>query len=489
MIDNLLLGLQTAGSFNNLLFCLIGVIIGTIVGIIPGIGTVATISLLLPITYTMSDPTAALIMMAGIYYGSQYGGSITSILLNLPGEISSVVSVKDGYAMNRQGYAGAALGVAAIGSFFAGCVATMLIAFLSPTLIKFSLLFGPSEYFALMLFGLTCAAIMSNQHVVKGLLMCCVGMMIGMIGIESNTGKIRYIFNFWELAGGVSFLAICMGLYGLGEIMYYLLHQEKSSTYRITQIKIFTKKTWKKIISAWKSILRGSAVGSFVGLIPGAGAILSSFVSYAIEKRIAKDKSKFGKGDIRGIAGPESANNAGAQTSFIPMLSLGLPITPVMALLMSIMIVHNIQPGPGVINSNPELFWGLIMSMLIGNLFLVIINLGSISLLLKILKIPMWLISIIVMTSCIGGIYIVDRNFFNVILLLIFGIFGYLFKKYKFDVTALLLGFLLGPKMEESFRQALQIAQGNIYELFSSHISQLFYVFSLFVIWYFIKKK
>jgi len=489
MIDNLLLGLQTAGSFNNLLFCLIGVIIGTIVGIIPGIGTVATISLLLPITYTMSDPTAALIMMAGIYYGSQYGGSITSILLNLPGEISSVVSVKDGYAMNRQGYAGAALGVAAIGSFFAGCVATMLIAFLSPTLIKFSLLFGPSEYFALMLFGLTCAAIMSNQHVVKGLLMCCVGMMIGMIGIESNTGKIRYIFNFWELAGGVSFLAICMGLYGLGEIMYYLLHQEKSSTYRITQIKIFTKKTWKKIISAWKSILRGSAVGSFVGLIPGAGAILSSFVSYAIEKRIAKDKSKFGKGDIRGIAGPESANNAGAQTSFIPMLSLGLPITPVMALLMSIMIVHNIQPGPGVINSNPELFWGLIMSMLIGNLFLVIINLGSISLLLKILKIPMWLISIIVMTSCIGGIYIIDRNFFNVILLLIFGIFGYLFKKYKFDVTALLLGFLLGPKMEESFRQALQIAQGNIYELFSSHISQLFYVFSLFVIWYFIKKK
>jgi len=489
MIDNLLLGLQTAGSFNNLLFCLIGVIIGTIVGIIPGIGTVATISLLLPITYTMSDPTAALIMMAGIYYGSQYGGSITSILLNLPGEISSVVSVKDGYAMNRQGYAGAALGVAAIGSFFAGCVATMLIAFLSPTLIKFSLLFGPSEYFALMLFGLTCAAIMSNQHVVKGLLMCCVGMMIGMIGIESNTGKIRYIFNFWELAGGVSFLAICMGLYGLGEIMYYLLHQEKSSTYRITQIKIFTKKTWKKIISAWKSILRGSAVGSFVGLIPGAGAILSSFVSYAIEKRIAKDKSKFGKGDIRGIAGPESANNAGAQTSFIPMLSLGLPITPVMALLMSTMIVHNIQPGPGVINSNPELFWGLIMSMLIGNLFLVIINLGSISLLLKILKIPMWLISIIVMTSCIGGIYIIDRNFFNVILLLIFGIFGYLFKKYKFDVTALLLGFLLGPKMEESFRQALQIAQGNIYELFSSHISQLFYVFSLFVIWYFIKKK
>jgi putative tricarboxylic transport membrane protein len=489
MIDNLLLGLQTAGSFNNLLFCLIGVIIGTIVGIIPGIGTVATISLLLPITYTMSDPTAALIMMAGIYYGSQYGGSITSILLNLPGEISSVVSVKDGYAMNRQGYAGAALGVAATGSFFAGCVATMLIAFLSPTLIKFSLLFGPSEYFALMLFGLTCAAIMSNQNVIKGLLMCCVGIMISMIGIESNTGKIRYIFNFWELAGGVSFLAICMGLYGLGEIIYCLLHQEKSSIYRITQIKIFTKKTWKKIISAWKSILRGSAVGSFVGLIPGAGAILSSFVSYAIEKRIAKDKSKFGKGDIRGIAGPESANNAGAQTSFIPMLSLGLPITPVMALLMSTMIVHNIQPGPGVINSNPELFWGLIMSMLIGNLFLVVINLGSISLLLKILKIPMWLISIIAITSCIGGIYIIDRNFFNVILLLIFGIFGYLFKKYKFDVTALLLGFLLGPKMEESFRQALQIAQGNIYELFSSHISQLFYVFCLFVIWYFIKKK
>jgi TctA family transporter len=489
MIDNLILGLQTAVSLDNLLFCFIGVVLGTIIGMIPGVGTLATLSLLLPITYSMSDPITALIMMSGIYYGSQYGGSITSILMNLPGEISSVVSVKDGYALNQQGYAGAALGVAGIGSFFAGSMATLLIIFLSPLLVKFSLLFGPSEYFALMFFGLTCASIMGNQSVIKGLLMACVGIMIGIIGIEPNTGEIRYIFNIWELAGGVAFLPMVMGLYGLGEIIYYLLHKKNNSTIKIPQIKMFTTKTWKKIASAWQSILRGSILGSFVGLIPGAGATLSSFVSYAVEKRIAKDNSKFGKGDIRGIAGPESANNAGAQTSFIPMLSLGLPINPVMALLMSTMIMHNVQPGPGVITNNPELFWGLIMSMFIGNIFLLIINLGSISLLLKILKIPMWIIGIIVIASCVGGVYFVDKNFFNVILLLIFGLFGYLFKKYKFDVTALLLGFLLGPKMEESFRQVLQISYGNVYELFSSHISLLFYGFSLLVICYFIRKK
>lgn len=489
MIDNLILGLETAVSLDNLLFCFIGVFLGTIIGIIPGVGTLATLSLLLPITYSMSDPTTALIMMSGIYYGSQYGGSITSILMNLPGEISSVVSVKDGYALNQQGYAGAALGVAGIGSFFAGCVATILIIFLSPLLVKFSLLFGPSEYFALMFFGLTCASIMGNQSVIKGLLMACVGTMIGMIGIEANTGEVRYIFNIWELAGGVAFLPMVMGLYGLGEIIYYLLHEKHSSTIKIQQIKMFTKKTWKKILSAWQSILRGSVLGSFVGLIPGAGATLSSFVSYAVEKRMAKDSSKFGKGDIRGIAGPESANNAGAQTSFIPMLSLGLPINPVMALLMSTMIMHNVQPGPGVITNNPELFWGLIMSMFIGNIFLVIINLGSISLLLKILKIPMWMIGIIVIASCVGGVYFVDRNLFNVVLLLIFGLLGYLFKKYKFDVTALLLGFLLGPKMEESLRQVLQISYGNVYELFSSHMSLLFYVLSLVVFCYFVKKK
>ena len=489
MIDNLIIGFQTAMTFSNLAWCFVGVFIGTIIGIIPGVGTLTTLSLLLPFTYGMSDPISALIMMSGIYYGSQYGGSVTSTLLNLPGEISSVVSVKDAYAMNKQGYAGAALGVAAVGSFFAGCIATMLIIFLSPNLIKFSLAFGPSEQFSLMLFGLTCAAIMSNQSIVKGLLMACVGIMIGMIGVEPNTGQIRYIFGVWEMAGGVSFLPMIMGLYGIGEFAYYYFQKKQTSIAPIKQIKIFTLKTWKKILSAWKSILRGSFIGSFVGLIPGTGAILSSLVSYAVEKRIAKNKTNFGKGDIRGVAGPESANNAGAQTSFIPMLGLGLPINPVMALLMSTMIMHNIQPGPLVITNNPSLFWGLITSMLIGNLFLIIINLCSVSLLIKIYKIPIWTTGLIVLFSCVAGVYVADKNIFNVILLFVFGVFGYMFKKYNFDVTALLLGFLLGPKMEESLRQSMQISYGDIGALFSSDISLLFHLLTIFVIFYFLRNK
>lgn len=488
MIDNLILGFATATTLSNLSWCLFGIIIGTIIGIIPGVGTLTTLSLLLPFTYAMSDPISALIMMAGIYYGSQYGGSVTSTLLNLPGEISSVVSVKDAYAMNKQGYAGAALGVAAVGSFFAGCLSTLLIIFLSPMLVKFSLAFGPSEYFALMLFGLTCAAIMSNQSIVKGLLMACVGVMIGIIGVEPNTGQIRYIFGVWELAAGVNFLPMIMGIYGLAEFFYYLVYKKKQAVEKTTQIKIFTIATWKKIRTAWKSVLRGSAIGSFVGLIPGAGAILSSFFSYAVEKRLAKHKQNFGKGDIRGVAGPESANNAGAQTSFIPMLSLGLPINPVMALLMTTMIMHNIQPGPHVITNNPNLFWGLVVSMLIGNLFLVLINLLSASFLIKICKIPKLIIGIIIVVSCFSGVYIADKNFFNIVLLVVFGIFGYVLKVWNFDATALLLGFLLGPKMEESLRHTMQISHGNLGALFSSHISMLFYLLTFFVIFYFIKK-
>lgn len=490
MIDNLILGFNTAITFGNLLYCLIGVIIGAIIGIVPGIGTLTTLSLLLPFTYSMSDPIAALIMMAGIYYGSQYGGSITATLLNLPGEISSVVVVKDAYAMNRQGYAGAALGVAAVGSFFAGCLATFLIITISPLLVKFSLAFGPADYFALMFFALVCASIMYNQTLVKGCLIACIGVMIGMIGVESNTGQIRYIFGVWELAGGVNFLPMIMGLYGLGEFAYYFLHCRKQHIIKkkIKQIEIFGAATWKKIASAWSSIARGSTIGCFVGLIPGAGAMLSSFFSYTIEKRLAKNKKNFGKGDIRGLASAESANNSGAQVSFVPMLSLGLPINPVMALLMTTMIIHNIQPGPSVISNNPNLFWGLIVSMFIGNLFLVIINLWSAPYLIKICNVPVAIVGTIVIVSCFLGVYYVDKNIFNIVLLIVFGLIGYILKFYNFDATALLLGFLLGPKLEESFRHTLQISQGNMEAFFASGTSVLFYLLTLLVIIYFAKK-
>lgn len=482
MIENLLLGFSTALSIENLFYCILGVSLGTFVGIVPGLGTLATLSILLPVTYAMSDPISALIMMAGIYYGSQYGGSNTAILLNLPGEISSVVMVRDGYGLTKLGYAGAALATAASGSVFAGIVATCFIAFFSPVLVNFALLFGPREYLALMFFGLVCGAIMGGQSIVRGLIMALVGVQLSMIGVDFNTGNVRLIFDNWNFADGVPLLPLVMGLYGLGEIIHYNLHSRHIQKQLANQYQIFTKETWKKVTTAFPSILRGTTLGSFIGLIPGTGATLSSFISYAFEKRIARDKSNFGKGDIRGVGGPESANNAGAQTSFIPMLSLGLPINPVMALLMSTMIVHDIQPGPSVITNNPDLFWGLIASMLIGNLLLLFINLSTVGLTIKLLRLPLWIITVFVFASCILGAYSLNHDWFDVQLLLIFGVVGYILKLHKFDVTPLLLGFMLGPKLEESLIQSLTIANGNALELLHSGIAVGLYILTVLVI-------
>ena len=489
MIDNLILGFSESLSWANLLWCFAGAIIGTFVGVVPGLGPLAAISMLLPFTYTMVDPIGAIIMMAGIYYGSQYGGSTTAILLKLPGETSSVVSTIDGYELAKKGYAGAALTVVALGSFVAGTFATIVIALFSPEMIKLALVFTPREYFSLIFFGVVCACVMTQQHVIKGLLLVMFGLLLSTIGTDTGSGEIRNIFGTWNLASGLPFIPLCMGLYGIGEILYNVFHENKENNKLIEQVKLFSKKTLTKIKEAKNAILRGTLLGTVLGVIPGGGAILSSFLSYTLEKRIAKDKSQFGKGDIKGLAGPESANNAGAQTSFIPMLSLGLPVNPVMALMMATMVVHDIQPGPTVMTNNPKLFWGLITSMWIGNLMLIIINLSTVKLFVSFFKIKRWIIYSLVMFSCMYGSYVIGHNIFDLYILIIFGAIGYFLKYNKIDCSPLLLGFILGPKLEETLRQTLQLNNGNFLGFFDSGIALFFYLLTIILILFFSNKK
>jgi putative tricarboxylic transport membrane protein len=481
MIDNLILGFSQSLTVINLLYCIFGAIFGTLVGVIPGLGPTAAVALLLPYAFAVQDPTGALIAMAGIYYGSQYGGSTTAILLKLPGEVSSAVTTVDGYALAKKGYAGAALTVAALGSFVGGCFATFVIAGLSPEMIKIALLFTPKEYLALMFFGVICACVMTATSMLKNLMMVTFGILLCTIGTDPNTGHVRNIFGLWDLSAGIPFISVCMGLYGMGELLHALFNPRNKSPL-IKQVEMFSSKTWKKIKEGFGAVCRGTMVGSVLGLIPGGGSILSAFMAYVVEKKIAKDKSKFGYGDIRGVAGPESANNAGVQTAFIPMLSLGLPFNPVMALLMAVMLTHNIIPGPSVINNHPALFWGLVTSMWIGNLVLVLLNLTTVKLMIKILKIPTWIIFIVVACSCVYGSYIIRNSVFDIFVLLLFGIIGYLFKCFRIDPAPILLGLLLGPKFEESLRQTLQLEHGNIMNLFNSTTAMIFYIFSIFLI-------
>ncbi|HRO61700.1 MAG TPA: tripartite tricarboxylate transporter permease, partial [Burkholderiaceae bacterium] len=370
ILEHLALGFSVALTLDNIFWCFIGVLFGTLVGVLPGLGPLATIAMLLPITYKMSDPTTALIMLAGIYYGAQYGGSTTAILVNLPGETSSVVTTLDGYQMARQGRPGPALAIAAIGSFFAGTVATLAIAAAAPPLAEVAFKFGPAEYFSLMVMGLIAAVILAHGSIVKALCMVVFGLLLGMVGTDVNSGVARFSFDIPELTDGLSFTAVAMGIFGFGEIITNLEQRE--------QREVFTKKVGKLLptLAEFKAtimpIIRGTALGSFLGILPGGGAVLSSFTSYAVEKKMSKTPERFGKGAIEGVAGPEAANNAGAQTSFIPMLTLGIPTNAVMALMVAGMMIHNIQPGPQVMSSNPDLFWGLIASMWIGNLMLVV---------------------------------------------------------------------------------------------------------------------
>jgi len=459
LLSNLALGFATAATLTNLMYCFIGVVLGTLIGVLPGIGPLATIAMLLPATYKMSDPTTALIMLAGIYYGAQYGGSTTAILVNLPGESSSVVTVLDGYQMARQGRAGPALAIAAIGSFFAGTVATFMLAAFAPPLAEVAFKFGPAEYFSLMTLGLIGAVVLAHGSVLKALAMVVFGLLLGLIGTDVNSGVARFSFDVPELSDGIEFVAVAMGMFGFAEIIINLEQGEKREVFTSKVTNLFPKMADLK--RAFPAILRGTGIGSLLGILPGGGAVLASFSSYAIEKKVSKHPEQFGKGAIEGVAGPEAANNAGAQMSFIPMLTLGIPTNPVMALMVAAMMIHNIQPGPQVMTSNPSLFWGLIVSMWLGNLMLVVLNLPLIGIWVKLLTVPYRVLYPAILLFCCIGAYSVNNNVFDVFMTLPFAILGYIFKKLDCEPAPMLLGFVLGKLMEEYLRRAMTISRGD----------------------------
>jgi putative tricarboxylic transport membrane protein len=461
LIEHLTLGFGVAFTFQNLIYALVGCLLGTLIGVLPGIGPVATIAMLLPATYGL-PPVAALIMLAGIYYGAQYGGSTTAILVNLPGESSSVVTVIDGHQMAKKGRAGPALAAAGLGSFFAGCVGTLVLAAFAPPLTEVALSFGPSEYFSLMIVGLIGAVVLASGSLVKALAMIVLGLLLGLVGTDVNSGVARFSFDIPELTDGISFVVIAMGVFGYGEIIHNLSHPEGERQVFTDKVHglMPTKEDFKHMLPA---VLRGTALGSCLGILPGGGALLSAFAAYTIEKKIKLKPGEiaFGKGNIRGVAGPESANNAGAQTSFIPLLTLGIPPNAVMALMVGAMTIHNIQPGPQVMTSNPELFWGLIASMWIGNAMLIILNLPLIGMWIKLLAVPYrWLFPAIVL-FCAIGVYSTNNNNFDIWMVALFGVIGYIFIKLGCEPAPLLLGFILGPMMEEYLRRALLISRGD----------------------------
>jgi TctA family transporter len=469
LLGNLALGFSTAATLDNLLYCLIGVVLGTLVGVLPGIGPLATIAMLLPATYKMSDPTTALIMLAGIYYGAQYGGSTTAILVNLPGESSSVVTTLDGYQMARRGRAGPALATAALGSFFAGTIATFMLAAFAPPLAEVAFKFGPAEYFSLMVLGLIGAVVLAHGSVLKALAMVVFGLLLGMIGTDVNSGVARFSFDVPELSDGIEFVAVAMGMFGFAEIILNLEQREKREVFTSKVTNLFPK--WEDIKAAFPAFVRGTAIGSLLGILPGGGAVLASFSAYAIEKKISKHPEEFGKGAIQGVAGPEAANNAGAQMSFIPMLTLGIPTNPVMALMVAAMMIHNIQPGPQVMSSNPKLFWGLIVSMWIGNMLLVILNLPLIGLWVKLLSVPYKFLYPAILVFCCIGAYSINNNVFDVFMTIPFAILGYVFKKLDCEPAPMLLGFVLGKLMEEYLRRAMTISRGDPTVFFTRPLS------------------
>ncbi len=442
----------------NLLLCFIGCLIGTLIGVLPGVGPIATIAILLPITYSL-PPVGSLIMLAGIYYGAQYGGSTTAILVNIPGEATSVVTTLDGHQMARQGRAGAALAIAAIGSFIAGTIATLVIAAIGQPMTRVAQLFGPADYFALMVLGLMFAVILAQGSVPKAIAMIVLGILLSTVGSDLETGEERLTFGFSEISDGIDFAVIAMGLFGFAEILKNLESPEQRDVVK-SQIGSLMP-TRDDMRQSLAPIFRGTLVGSVLGILPGNGAVLGPFASYTLEKKLAADPSRFGKGAIEGVAGPESANNAGAQTAFIPLLTLGIPPNAVMALMLGAMTLKGIIPGPEVITKQPQLFWGMITSMWIGNAMLLIINLPLIGLWVRLLQVPYRLLFPAIVLFCCIGIYSINNNPLDVYLTALFAVFGYALMKFGFEPAPLLLGFVLGRLMEEKLRQALSISRGN----------------------------
>ena len=468
IFDNLWLGLTVAVSPINLWWCLVGCFLGTAIGVLPGLGPAATIAMLLPATQGL-PPVASLIMLAGIFYGAQYGGSTTSILVNLPGETSSVVTAIDGYQMARQGKAGRALAVAAIASFFAGTVCTFLIAMFAPPLAAIALKFGPAEYFSLMVLGLVASIVLANGSILHALGMIVIGLLLGLVGTDVNSGAQRYSFEIAQLGDGIGFVIVAMGMFGIGEIIANLEGEGKRDV-MVNAVKglMPTREDLRRMIAP---TLRGTALGSVLGILPGGGAALASFGAYAMEKRVSKNRHEFGKGAVEGVAAPEAANNAGAQMSFIPMLTLGIPANPVMALMIGAMMIQGIQPGPAVMTEQPSLFWGLIASMWVGNLMLLVLNLPLIGIWVKMISVPYHLLYPMILVFCSIGVFSLSNTVFDVYLMVVFGGLGYVFKKLDCEPAPMLLGFILGPMMEEYLRRALLIAKGDATVLVTRPIS------------------
>jgi putative tricarboxylic transport membrane protein len=455
---NLQLGVEAALTPTNVVVCLIGVMIGTAVGVLPGIGPTATIALLLPITFNL-DAVAALIMLAGIYYGAQYGGSTSAILLNVPGESSAAVTAIDGYQMARRGRAGQALATAALGSFFAGTVATVVLAALAPPLARAALAFGPAEYFSLVVLGLIASVALASGSMVKALAMIVLGLLLGTVGQDLYSGAPRFTFGLRELYGGLNFVSLAVGLFGVAEILRNL---EAGGIARGSVRKVqglwLSRSELRQIV---RPVLRGTGLGSLLGVLPGGGHVLASFASYAVEKRLSRRPETFGRGAIEGVAGPESANNAAAQTSFIPLLTLGLPAHPVMALLVGAFIIQGITPGPNVIQDEPVLVWGLIVSMWVGNVLLVVLNLPLIGLWVRMLRVPYGVLFPAIIAFSAVGCYSLGLNAYDVLAVALFGVLGYFLIRMGCEPAPLLLGFVLGPLLEENLRRALIISRGD----------------------------
>ncbi len=476
LLDNLALGFATALTPENLFWCFVGVFVGTLVGVLPGIGPTAAIAMLLPITFTF-EPVTALIMLAGIYYGAQYGGSTTAILINLPGETSSAVTAIDGHEMARAGRAGPALATAAIGSFVAGTVGTLVVVLFAPALASIALRFGSAEFFSLVILGLIASTALARGSTIKALAMILLGLLLGTVGEDLYTATPRFTFGIRDLYSGINFVSVAVGMFGIAEILRNL-EDERRRDLIIGAVKnlLPSRDDLRRIV---RPIIRGTALGAALGVLPGAGHVLASFASYSVEKRLSKDPRSFGHGAIEGVAGPESANNAAAQTSFIPLLTLGLPAHPVMALMVGAFIIQGITPGPSVVRDEPALFWGLVVSMWIGNLLLVMLNLPLIGLWVRFLRIPYHvLVPAIVAFACIGT-YSINQNPYDVFAIVFFGILGYVLIKLGCEPAPLLLGFVLGPLLENHMRRALIISHGDITTFVTRPISLVLLVMAV----------
>ena len=459
ILANLALGFSTAATPTNLLYCFAGVFLGTFIGVLPGVGPLAAVAMLLPVSFYL-PPETALVMLAGVYYGAEYGGSIASILLNIPGTPSASVTCLDGYPMAQHGRAGVALFITAIASFFGAIFGVIVMVLLSPALAEFALLFGPAEYFSVMVLGLVAASVVSNHGALRGVMMVCLGILLGTVGVDINSGETRFTGGMVELRDGVSLVVVAMGLFGISEVIVSARGATRSFATAKISLKQFLP-TGAEWLRSFAPAVRGASIGSFFGTLPGTGQTVASFVGYALEKRISRNRENFGKGAIEGVVVPESANNAAAQTAFIPTLTLGIPGSATMALMLGALMIHGITPGPRLITERPELFWGLIVSFLFGNLFLLVLNIPLIGLWVKLLQVPhFYLYPAVVVLICVG-VYSIDNSVFDIWVTLGFGLLGYFMRLYKFEPAPLLIGFVLGPMMEEFFRRAMLLSRGD----------------------------